>query len=117
MKLMTRALHVVVGLTLFQGAQAIPVVTDGAWLSVEGDWSGPVRRQTGDGEIESWEGRDLALRARELDGRRTNPDADFVAAVLDGTAADPDFATALRAHELADAAYRSAANDGIPVTR
>ena len=36
MKLMKRALHVAMGLALFQGAQAIPVVTDGEWLSVEG---------------------------------------------------------------------------------
>ena len=43
MKMMRRALHVAMGLALFQGAQAIPVVTDGAWLSVEGTPSaGPV---------------------------------------------------------------------------
>jgi len=43
MKLTTRALHLVVGLALFQAAQAIPVVTDGEWVSVEGSPSaGPV---------------------------------------------------------------------------
>lgn len=43
MKLTTRAFHLAVGLALFQGAQAIPVVTDGEWVSVEGSPSaGPV---------------------------------------------------------------------------
>lgn len=43
MKLTTRALHVAMGLAFFQGAQAIPVVTDGEWVSITGSPSaGPV---------------------------------------------------------------------------
>jgi predicted dehydrogenase len=40
------------------------------------------------------------------------PDAGFVEAVAAGTPASPSMADALRAHVLADAAYRSAASDG-----
>ena len=44
-----------------------------------------------------------------------NPDGAFVDAVASGQAAQPSFRTALRAHRLVDAAYRSAAAGGIPV--
>lgn len=86
-----------------------------AHFTVEGDWTGPVRRQSADGHEVELAGRDLGARAREIDGRRQNPDADFVDAVLDGGPAHPGFRVALRAHELADAAYRSAAAGGRPV--
>jgi predicted dehydrogenase len=42
----------------------------------------------------------------------TNADAAFVEAVASGRPASPDFATALRAHVLVDAVYRSAAAGG-----
>jgi predicted dehydrogenase len=44
-----------------------------------------------------------------------NADAEFVAAAAAGRPATPDFAVALRAHVLADAAYRSAASGGAAV--
>ena len=44
-----------------------------------------------------------------------NPDAEFVRAVAPRGPATPDVATALRAHQVADAAYRSAAAAGAPV--
>ena len=87
-----------------------------AHLAVEGDWFGPVRRDDADGETFAAEGRDLTSSIREIDGVVGNPDADFIAAVRDGRPARPDFAIAVRAHELADAAYRSAAADGVPVS-
>ncbi|MGI8810534.1 MAG: Gfo/Idh/MocA family protein [Acidimicrobiales bacterium] len=45
----------------------------------------------------------------------SNPDAAFIAAVEESREAEPDFRTALRAHHLVDAAYRSAAADGAAV--
>lgn len=84
-------------------------------LAVEGDWSGPVRWQDADGEGAALEGRELVAAAEANDGVRGNPDHDFVAAVRDGRPAHPDFSVAVRAHELADAAYRSAAADGAPI--
>jgi predicted dehydrogenase len=44
-----------------------------------------------------------------------NPDGAFVRAAATGAAATPDFAAAVRAHELVDAMYRSAAAGGAPV--
>jgi predicted dehydrogenase len=41
-----------------------------------------------------------------------NPDRAFIEAVMAGTPATPDFATALRAHVVTDALYRSAATGG-----
>ncbi len=84
-------------------------------LTLEGDWSGPVRLEEADGGIERLEGEALVGRAAD-DGIGTNPDADFVAAVRAGSAAYPDFALAVEAHRLADAAYRSAADDGRTIT-
>jgi predicted dehydrogenase len=86
-----------------------------AVLTVEGDWSGPVWAETGDGPQSPIEGSRLAALAAETDGGGTNPDADFVAAVREGRRASPDFSTALEAHRLADAAYRSARAGGTPV--
>ena len=45
-----------------------------------------------------------------------NPDELFIDAVVRGEPAWPSFADALRAHMLADAVYRSAADGGAPVT-
>jgi len=44
-----------------------------------------------------------------------NPDRAFIEAVATGTPATPDFATALRAHVVTDALYRSAAAGGTSV--
>lgn len=84
-------------------------------LTVDGDWFGPVHHDEPDGTSEDLEGRALVDAARAADGVAGNPDADFIAAVRAGRPAHPDFSVALRAHELADAAYRSAAADGGPV--
>jgi myo-inositol 2-dehydrogenase / D-chiro-inositol 1-dehydrogenase len=86
--------------------RAVEVFCTDAHLSVDGDWTGPVRLQHSDGTDETW----------KLEHDNANPDADFIAAVRTGTPAHPDFRTALRAHELADAAYRSAAADGATTT-
>ena len=84
------------------------------YFGLEGDWVGPIRHDvTGADRVEA-RGDAVVDMAAVLDGKGTNPNADFVAAVLEGRPAAPDFATALRAHELADAAYRSAAQGGIP---
>ncbi len=86
-----------------------------AHFSIDGDWNGPVRWEF-NGSSGELSGRELAAAARRFDGRGHNPDADFVAAVRSGTPAYPDFGVALEAHRLCDAAYRSAADSGRPVT-
>ncbi len=95
-----------------------------ATLIVEGDWQGPVRWESAD-DSGVLEGAELvaAVRSHQAHeapviqgaGRTQNPDREFVDAVLDGTTAHPDAATALRARVLADAAYRSAASHGASV--
>lgn len=57
--------------------------------------------------------RDAALVERGV-AAPGNADVEFVAAAAAGEPAQPDFAVALRAHVLADAAYRSAATAGTP---
>ncbi len=86
--------------------RSVEVFCADAHLRVDGDWTGPVRRQHADG-------RDETIK---LDHGNANPDADFIAAVRTGQPANPDFRSALCAHELADAAYRSAAANGATIT-
>lgn len=97
----------------------VEVFCRNAYFHIEGDWSGPVHWEYGDsegpGSTGSLSGRELADAAQRFDGRGHNPDADFIAAVGSGTPAHPDFAVALEAHRLVDAAYRSAATEGSPV--
>ena len=45
----------------------------------------------------------------------TNPDGDFIAAVRAGSQATPSFRDAVRAHQLVEAVYRSAAAGGDPI--
>lgn len=96
----------------------VEVFTRGGYFSLEGDWSGPVRWDRSDsfeadasatGELS---GPALAEEATRIDGLDTNPDQSFVSAAIEGSPAHPSFATALRAHRLADAAYRSAGTGG-----
>ena len=85
-----------------------------AVFTLTGDWSGPVSIETSAAPRET-RGAELQAEVEALDGLGVNPDAAFIAAVRSGGNAYPDFALAVEAHRLADAAYRSAANDGQPV--
>lgn len=93
------------------------------YFALEGDHDGPVRWEgrgpdgADDAEPSSGElsGSALVAAATAIDGLHGTPDRRFVTAALDGSAASPDLATALRAHRLADAAYRSAADGGWPI--
>jgi predicted dehydrogenase len=100
----------------------VEVFCERATYVLEGDVAGPVRWTvegsadgpfTGSGTVQA---ADLveALRFEGVTAR--NPDAAFVAAVAAGPPARPTLADALAAHRLADAAYRSAAAGGVPVT-
>lgn len=96
----------------------VEVFTRGGFFALEGDWSGPVRwdlSRTFDADpaaVGELAGPALATEATRLDGLDPNPDQSFVTSVIDGAPAHPSFATALRAHRLADAAYRSAEAGG-----
>lgn len=99
--------------------RSVEVFTRGGAFALDGDWSGPVRwdRTASFGQPEAGaagelSGPGLARAADEIDGLRGDPDQAFVTAALEGTPAHPSFSVALRAHRLADAAYRSAAAGG-----
>src|SRR5204863_1276984 len=85
-----------------------------AYAVLEGDWFGPVSWTTTGFSPERREFDELEHEARDRGTTLGNPDALFIDAVAAGTRAWPSFADALRAHVLADAAYRSAAAGGAP---
>ena len=79
------------------------------------DWFGPVRWTDSDGSRGELAGEELAASAERLVDGGLNPDVAFVAAVRDGGPAWPDVGTALDAHRVVDAMYRSASAGGAPV--
>jgi predicted dehydrogenase len=94
----------------------VEVISERLWCELDGsDWFGPVRWQHAGGEQEVLEGDSLATRVYTMGLTVPNPDGAFVAAVRDQRPAYPDFATAVRAHAVIDALYRSAATGGAPI--
>jgi predicted dehydrogenase len=124
---------VVAGLELASGAQAslasvwhqllerpslrrLEIICEHAFLTLEHDVVGPVTwtRATGSGSIEGEALFDAV--AERHDGRLPNQDRGFVDAVASGRAGPhPDLHTAVRAHAVVDALYRSAAQGGSAV--
>ncbi len=96
----------------------VEIFTTDAVLTLEGDWHGPVSVERSDRaghpNRQRLEGTELEGQLR--DGLGTNPDAAFIESIVRRTDASPSFRVALRAHELADAAYRSAASGGAAVS-
>jgi UDP-N-acetyl-2-amino-2-deoxyglucuronate dehydrogenase len=93
----------------------LEVVCESAWVGLDNDWNGPVRwRRVGESE-QVLEGEALVAEVARRGLPHGNPDAAFVSAVAASSGASPDFATALRAHVVVDAAYRSAAAGGEPI--
>ena len=96
------------------------ILCEKAFLTLEGDVFGPVTWTRDDGDAGSLANDDLfdAVIARQ-GGVLHNHDRAFVEAVAAGQVVpqddDPDVRTALRAHVLVDAAYRSAAAGGTPI--
>ena len=94
----------------------VEIFCERAWAAFDvDDWFGPadwVIDGVGSGR---WEQADLVGAADTqlaAQGRSSNPDLDFIRAVQRGTQTHPDFATALRAHQVCDAMYQSAAAGG-----
>lgn len=88
----------------------LEVICEGGMVWLEEEWFGPVGYELRDGSAGSLEPDAVYAAAAEIDGGTGNPDGDFLVAVARGTASFPDAATALRAHRVVDAAYRSAAS-------
>jgi predicted dehydrogenase len=95
----------------------VEVIRERQWCELDGsDWFGPVRWLHAGGREEVLADDALATRVYSMGLTVPNPDGAFVDAVGDQRPADPDFATAVRAHAVVDALYRSAAADGAPVS-
>ncbi|HVF33663.1 MAG TPA: Gfo/Idh/MocA family oxidoreductase [Acidimicrobiales bacterium] len=92
----------------------IEVFCERALFTMEGDWFGPLRWERDDGAVGSLEGDALVAAAQVVSGDDANPDGAFLRAVREGHPCTPDFATAVRAHEVTDALYNSARAGGAP---
>jgi predicted dehydrogenase len=94
----------------------VEVICEHAFFTLEHDVTGPVT-WTRPGEQGALEGGELfRVVAERHDGIQPNQDRGFVEAVASGVPGPhPDFRTALRAHEVVDAVYRSAAEGGAPI--
>jgi predicted dehydrogenase len=91
----------------------VEIFCERRYIVIEGDdWFGPVHWTDTDGTVGSLDGEQIVAAVEPLMDGSMNPDGEFVRAVIEGRAADPDFATAVRAHRIVDAMYRSAAADG-----
>jgi predicted dehydrogenase len=96
----------------------LEVICERAFLTLEHDVTGPVTWVRPDGDTGSIEGEALfAAVADRHDGKLPNQDRGFVEAVASGVAGPhPDLRTAVRAHEVVDAVYRSASAGGTAIT-
>jgi len=93
----------------------VEVFCERALFTMEGDdWFGPIAWQRDDGSTGTMEGEELAAAAAALQGEDLNPDGAFLRAIREGRPCTPDFATALRAHEVTEALYASARAGGAP---
>jgi predicted dehydrogenase len=93
----------------------IEVFCERAYIVLEHDWAGPIAWSRQDGDQGRLEGDELLAEVDRRGLRRADADGEFIRAVRAGRPAWPTFADALRAHQLTDAVYRSAATDGAPV--
>lgn len=91
-----------------------------ALITLEGEYFGPVRRQTSEGE-ELLANDELVRWLLDRGVALASAEQEFLVAVrrvLDGGPVErvrPDVHDALRAHQVVDAVYRSAAAGGVPV--
>ena len=100
-----------------ESSRHVEVICENLWCSIEtDDWWGPVRWQRANHDAGRLEGRELGEKVWSAGLAPVNPDQGFLDAVTEGRTLGPDFESALRAHVVVDAAYRSAAQGGIPVT-
>jgi predicted dehydrogenase len=91
------------------------LLSERSHVAAEGDWWGPLDWQPLGRPAVRLQGEELQAEAAHRGAALGNPDGQFIAAVAGNKPAWPSFADALRAHELADAVYRSAAAGGAPI--
>lgn len=97
----------------------LEVFFEGGYFATDHDFIGPIRYQGRNGPIEELDAEEVLRRYGKITGiegdelslarRGMYEDYAFLRCVLDGRPAFPDFRTALKAHVVVDACYRSAA--------
>lgn len=97
----------------------LEVFFEGGYFATDHDFIGPIRFQGRTGEVQEMSADDVFERYCQIAGlqgqeaelarRGMYEDYAFLRCVFEGRPAFPDFRTALRAHEVVDACYRSAA--------
>jgi predicted dehydrogenase len=94
----------------------VEIFCERRYIVIEGDdWAGPVHWTDSDGTGGSLEGEALAEAVVPIVDGTLNPDGEFIRAIVERRPAHPDFATAVKAHQIVDAMYRSAAMEGAMV--
>ena len=86
----------------------VEVFCERRWVALEGDVFGPVRWTDADGSTGELDADGIVTRAAEI-GVSGWPQRAFIEAARSRTSVSPSFRDAVRAHEVADALYRSAA--------
>jgi predicted dehydrogenase len=100
-----------------ESSRHVEVMCENLWCAIDtDDWWGPVRWTRANRDSGTLEGRELGEQVWGAGLAPVNPDEGFLDAVTAGATIGPDFESALRAHVVVDAAYRSAAQGGTPVT-
>jgi len=100
-----------------ESSRYVEVICENLWCAIDtDDWWGPVRWTRGDDESGTLEGRQLGEKVWNAGLAPVNPDEGFLDAITARHTSGPDFDDALRAHIVVDAAYRSAAHGGAPVS-
>ena len=91
----------------------VEIFCENRTISITGhDWYGPIEWHDADGSSGRLEGDELVSRTAALSYIDANPDVAFIRAVNDTLPAYPDVTIALRAHEIVNAIYHSAEQDG-----
>jgi predicted dehydrogenase len=99
-----------------ESSRYVEVICENLWCAIDtDDWWGPVRWTRTGQDSGTLAGPELGDAVWSAGLAPVNPDQGFLDAITTGHSAGPDFENALRAHTVVDAAYRSAAQGGVPV--
>jgi predicted dehydrogenase len=99
------------------GSRHVEIMCENLWCALDtDDWWGPVRWTPAEEGSGLLEGPALGEKVWRAGLAPVNPDEVFVDAVTQGRTLGPDFDSALRAHVVVDAAYRSADLGGTPIS-
>jgi predicted dehydrogenase len=99
-----------------ESSRHVEILCENLWCAIDtDDWWGPVRWTRTGRDSGTLEGSELGDAVWSAGLAPANPDEGFLDAVMAGKTAGPDFESALRAHVVVDAAYRSAAQGGVPM--